>query len=192
SLVREGRSLRPDATIDASLLWVGLLDGVEAEDSKVRTTVEATRGALWVRTGVGGIARYERDPLGSVGTDLAEVPGNPSIAATLWMAQHSIRTAQRAQDLDSARTLLLWCSARAEGWGALPEQLHPYRGETTSASPSMAAHAWLVSTVVDYVERLRSLRRCERCGAPAAARQERRIEAPLETLLPGFVAHADR
>jgi GH15 family glucan-1,4-alpha-glucosidase len=28
SLVREGRSLRPDVTIDASLLWIGLLDGV--------------------------------------------------------------------------------------------------------------------------------------------------------------------
>ncbi len=188
SLAREGRSLRPDATIDASLLWIGLLDGVEAEDSKVRATVEATRAALWVRTGVGGIARYERDPLGSVGTDLAEVPGNPSIAATLWLAQHSIRTAQRAQDLDPARTLLLWCSARAEGWGALPEQLHPYRGETTSASPSMTAHAWLVSTVVDYVERLRSLRRCERCGAPAPARQERWIDAPAEPSGVGVVA----
>ncbi|TMC68190.1 MAG: hypothetical protein E6J13_15150 [Chloroflexi bacterium] len=192
SLVREGRSLGPDATIDASLLWIGLFDGVEAEDSKVRTTVEATRAALWVRTGVGGIARYERDQLGSVGTDLAEVPGNPSIAATLWLAQHSIHTAQRAQELDPARTLLLWCAARAEGWGGLPEQLHPYRGETTAASPSMAAHAWLVSTVVDYVERLRNLRRCERCGAPVTARHERRIDGLQEPSLPGLVAHTER
>ena len=145
-----------------------------------------------MRTGVGGIARYERDQLGSVGTDLAEVPGNPSIAATLWLAQHSIHTAQRAQELDPARTLLLWCAARAEGWGGLPEQLHPYRGETTAASPSMTAHAWLVSTVVDYVERLRNLRRCERCGAPVTARQERRIDGLLEPSLPGLVAHTER
>ncbi len=184
SLVREGRSLRSDATLDASLLWIGLLDGVESEDSKVRSTAEATRAALWVRTGVGGIARYERDPLGSVGTDLAEIPGNPSIAATLWLAKHSILTAQRAHALEAARTLLLWCAARAEGWGALPEQLHPYRGETTSASPSMTAHAWLVGTVVDYVERLRSLKRCERCGQPAPAHRERRIETTLETNAP--------
>jgi glucoamylase len=179
SLVREGRSLRPDSTLDASLLWIGLLEGAEAEDSKVRATAEAARAALWVHTGVGGIARYERDPLGSVGTDLAEVPGNPWIAATLWLARHSIQTAQRAQELDSARTLLLWCAARSESWGALPEQLHPYRGETTSASPSMTAHAWLVGTVVDYVERLRSLKRCDRCGQPAPAHRERRIESPF-------------
>jgi hypothetical protein len=62
----------------------------------------------------------------------------------------------------------------------LPEQLHPYRGETTSASPSMTAHAWLVATVVDYVERLRGLKRCERCGQPAPVHRERRIETPLE------------
>ena len=184
SAVREGRSLRPDATLDASLLMIGLLEGAEAEDSKVRSTADATRAALWVRTGVGGIARYERDPLGSVGTDLAEVPGNPWIAATLWLARHSILTAQRAQELDPARTLLLWCAARAEGWGALPEQLHPYRGETTSASPSMIAHAWLVGTVVEYVERLRSLKRCDRCGQPTPANRERRIEAPLAAGVP--------
>ena len=180
SLIQEGRTLRPDPTLDASLLWLGLIDGLEAEDSKVRATVAAARGTLWVRTGVGGMARYERDPLGSVGTDLEEVPGNPWIAATLWLAQHSVVTAQRSQDLDPARTLLLWCAARAEGWSALPEQLHPYRGETTSTMPSMGAHAWLVETVIDYVERLRSLGRCDRCGAPARARLERRSESSTE------------
>ncbi len=184
AVAREGRGLSPDGALDASLLWLGLLDGVEAEDSKVKATVAAVKGALWVRTGVGGIARFERDPLGSVGTDLAEVPGNPWVTTTLWLAQHSILTAQRTQDLDQARTLLLWCAARAEGWGSLPEQLHPYRGETTSAMPSMSAHAWLVATVIDYVDRLRSLKRCDRCGAPAQARRER--------LLPGLVAHLDR
>lgn len=184
AVARDGRGLSPDGELDASLLWLGLLDGLEAEDPKVKATVTAVKGALWVRTGVGGIARFERDPLGSVGTDLAEVPGNPWITTTLWLAQHSILTAQRTQDLDQARTLLLWCAARSEGWSGLPEQLHPYRGETTSAMPSMPAHAWLIATVIDYVDRLRSLRRCDRCGAPAQARRER--------LLPGLVAHPDR
>jgi len=173
SLVMEGRTLRPDPTLDASILWPGLLEGIEAEDTRVKATVAAVRGSLWVRTGIGGIARYERDPLGSVGTDLAEVPGNPWIEATLWMGEHAIQSARRVQDLEAARTILLWCAARAEGWSLLPEQLHPYRGETTSSTPSLLAHAWLVETVVDYVERLRELTRCDRCGAPATSRADR-------------------
>ncbi len=190
SLIPEGRTLRPDPSLDASLLWLGLLDGLEAEDAKVRATVAEIRSTLWVRTGVGGIARYERDPLGSVGTDLAEVPGNPWIAATLWLAQHSIRTAQKAQDLDPARTILLWCAARSEGSSLLPEQLHPYRGETTSVTPSLSAHAWLVATVVDYVDRIRTLGRCDRCGAPAQPRAERRVESRMETATQGVISGA--
>lgn len=190
SIAREGRMLRPDPTVDASLLWTGLLDDLEAEDPRVRATVEAVRSALWVRTGVGGIARYERDPLGSVGTDLAELPGNPWIVTTLWLAQHSVRAARRVQDLDPARTLLLWCAARAEGWGALPEQLHPYGGETAATCPSLIAHAWLVGTVVDYVERLRILKRCERCGAPVPIRRELPPATYADFSPPSRVAHS--
>jgi GH15 family glucan-1,4-alpha-glucosidase len=188
SLVQEGRTFRPDSTLDASLLWLGLLEGMEAEDSRIRATTAAVRSTLWVRTGIGGIARYERDPLGSVGTDLAEVPGNPWIAATLWLAQHSIRGAGRAHDLDPARTILLWTAARAEGWSLLPEQLHPYRGETTASTPSLAAHAWLVGTVVDYVERLRNLGRCDRCGAPAQGALQKGAAPHLEPAAPGVAS----
>jgi GH15 family glucan-1,4-alpha-glucosidase len=147
--------------------------------------VDAVRSELWVRTGVGGVARFEHDPLGAVGT--AEIPGNPWIETTLWLAQHAVRSAKRAQDLDAARTILLWCAARAEGWGGLPEHLHPYRGETTAVAPAMAAHAWFVATVVDYVERLRHLRRCERCGAPAPVLREERALPRAEASLPGLV-----
>jgi GH15 family glucan-1,4-alpha-glucosidase len=194
SVAREGRGLMPDPTMDATLLWLGLWEDSEVEDARVRSTVDAVRESLWVRTGVGGLARQERDPLATVGTDLAEVPGTPHVAPTLWLAAHAIRGARRAQDLDPARTLLLWCAARAEGAGVLPELLHPYRGETKGASPSLMAHAWLAATVIDYVDRLRLLRRCDRCGAPAPARREKRAPAMGETigepprLLPGLVA----
>jgi len=189
SLTRDGRTVRAEQRLDASLLWLGILGETEAEDARVRATVDAVKDALWVRTGVGGIARYERDPVDSVGTELPDVPGSPSVAATLWLAQHGIRIARRAQDLDPARTLLLWCAARTEGWGGLPERLHPYRGATTSPAPSLQAHAWLVSTVVDYAERLRNLRRCERCGAPAGTGREKRVAAVADPLAPGLVAH---
>ncbi|HEX7078774.1 MAG TPA: glycoside hydrolase family 15 protein [Candidatus Eisenbacteria bacterium] len=189
SAPREGDARAVDATLDASLLWLGLFDDLEPEDPRVRATVDAVKARLWVRTGVGGLARYERDALGSIGSDLAEVPGNPWIAATLWLAQHSIRSARSLQDLAGARILLLWAAARAEGAGCLPEQLHPYGGGTVSASPSLGAHAWFVATVADYVERARTLTRCERCGEPAPARRERRVAVDARPSLPGIVAH---
>jgi GH15 family glucan-1,4-alpha-glucosidase len=191
SVAREGRGHRADTTVDASLLSIGLWGEMEPEDARVRATVEAVRETLGVRTGVGGIARYERDPLYSVGSELAEVPGSPSVAATLWLASHAIRAARRTQELDPARTLLLWCAARAEGWSGLPEQLHPYRGETRSACPSLLAHAWLVAAVSDYAERLRLLRRCDRCGAPASGGRGKRGLALSDPLAPGLVAHAN-
>jgi GH15 family glucan-1,4-alpha-glucosidase len=191
SVAREGRALRADPAVDASLLTLGLWGEMEPEDARVRATVESIRESLWVRTGVGGIARYERDPLYSVGGDLREVPGSPSILATLWLASHAIRVARRTQELDPARTLLLWCAARAEGWSGLPEQLHPYRGETRSACPSMITHAWLVTTVTDYSERLRGLKRCERCGAPASTGRAKRGLALPDPLAPSLVAHAE-
>jgi GH15 family glucan-1,4-alpha-glucosidase len=190
AVTREGRAFHADTTVDASLLTLGLWGEMEPEDARVRATVDAVRETLWVRTGVGGIARYERDPLYSVGSELAEVPGSPSVMATLWLASHAIRVARRTQELDPARTLLLWCAARAEGWSGLPEQLHPYRGETRAACPSMIAHAWLVATVAEYWERVRLLKRCDRCGAPASSGRGKRGLALPDPLAPGLVAHA--
>ncbi|HEU4724843.1 MAG TPA: hypothetical protein VFU59_06040, partial [Candidatus Eisenbacteria bacterium] len=185
---------RLDATADASLLLLGLLDDFEPEDPRVRATVADVKERLWVRTGTGGLARYEGDRVGSVGGDVAspaEIPGSPNIAATLWLALHEIRASRRLQDLEPARTILFWAAARAEGIGLLPERLHPYRGRTVGPAPSLAAHAWFVQAAIDYSERVRLLTRCERCGEPSPARRERRrpgAPAARTGSLPGVVA----
>ena len=185
---------RVDGTADASLLLLGLLDDFEPEDPRVRATVAETKERLWVRTGTGGLARYEGDRVGSVGGDVTaptDVPGSPNVAATLWLALHAIRAARRLQDLEPARTILFWAAARAEGIGLLPERLHPYRGRTVGPAPSLAAHAWFVQTAIDYSERVRLLTRCDRCGEPSPARRERRragAPALRAGSLPGVVA----
>jgi GH15 family glucan-1,4-alpha-glucosidase len=189
-----------DETADASLLLIGLLDDFEPEDPRVRATVADVRERLWVRTGTGGLARYEGDRVGSIGGGVFEggdLPGSPNVAATLWLALHATRAARRVQDLEPARTILFWAAARAEGVGLLPERLHPYRGRNTGPLPSLAAHAWFVQAAVDYCERSRLLTRCDRCGEPAPARRERRrsgVRRPAAesstpaASLPGIVA----
>jgi GH15 family glucan-1,4-alpha-glucosidase len=173
ALLETGEGRERDDAIDASLLTIGLLDDFEPEDPRVAATVAAVRERLWVRTGTGGLARYEGDPIGSVGGGGADVPGSPHVAPTLWLALHAIRAARKLQDLEPARTILFWAAARAEGAGLLPERLHPYRGRTTAPAPSLTAHAWFVRAAVEYAERARELTRCERCGEPAPARRVR-------------------
>ena len=184
SVVVEEGERRLDATLDASLLWLGLFDDLEPEDPRVRATCAAVRGGLWVRSGVAGLARHEADAAGP-GSDRAA--GRPSIAPTLWLAQHMIRVARKSQDLEEARILLLWAAARAEGTGLLPERLDPASGGADGVCPSLDATAAFVATVLDYGERARLLARCDRCGEPAPARRARRV-ADRVALLPGVVA----
>jgi GH15 family glucan-1,4-alpha-glucosidase len=189
---------RADTTLDASLLRLGLLDDLEPEDPRVRSTVAAVRAALWVRAG-GGLARHESDAAGP-GMETGHLgPGGPgglaSVTATLWLAQHAIRSARKLQDLEGARVLLLWTAARAEGVGLLPERVGA-AGSGAGApegaigpSPSLAATAAYVTTVLDYRERARLLLRCDRCGEPAPARRARRAAERNGASLPGIVAH---
>ena len=174
-----------DATLDASLLRLGLLDDLEPEDPRVKATVQAVRGALWLRSVTGGLARNEADAAGVPGD---EGGGRPSITATLWLAQHAVRAARRLQDLEDARVILMWTAARAEGMGLLPERLDVGRG-APEASPSLAATAAYVTTVLDYRDRARLLARCDRCGEPAPARRARRGADRISGSLPGIVAH---
>ena len=184
-LIVDGVERRLDPSLDASLLWLGLFDDLEPEDPRVRATAAAVRASLWVRSGTAGLARHEGD-IAHAGIEREPRPGRPSIAPTLWLAQHAIRAARKTQDLEDARILLLWASARAEGTGLLPETLDPATGAADGICPSLAATAAYVTTVLDYGERARLLARCDRCGEPAPARRSRRGASPA--LLPGLVA----
>jgi len=182
SVNRRGDEGRIDATPDASLLWIPLFGGLEPEDARVRATVSIVRERLWLREGPGGLLPYEPTSRPPEVDDL-----RPSVPATLWLALHAARAARTLRDLDTARTLLLWCAARAGETGLLPERLGAGGTEDEASAPYMPAHACYVRAVVEYEERYRAIQRCERCGAPARARRAgpELVEAPL----PGIVAH---
>lgn len=183
SLVRRGDEIRVDATIDASLLWVTLFADVDPGDARVRATAEAVRDQLWLGEGPGGLRPY--DPVAA--PSLAAEAERPSVPATLWLALHAVRAARSLRDLDTARTILLLCAARATDTGLLPERLAAGGVEEPSPAPHMPAHAWFVRAAVEYEERFRIIQRCDRCGAPARAR--RAAPELVEGSLPGLVGH---
>lgn len=153
----------PDMTVDASLFGLFRFGVFAPESAEVRATMRAVEERLWVRTEVGGVARYEGDGYMRVADG---VPGNPWFICTLWLADYKIALAQTADDLRAALDLLRWAVRRALPSGVLAEQVHPLTGAPLSVSPLTWSHATFVSTVVSYLRRLESMTKCATCGRP--------------------------
>src|SRR5207244_5521463 len=123
----------------------------------VEGTMKSIREKLWVQTEIGGLARYENDSYQRA-TDAGDVPGNPWLICTLWLAEHAIARASSVAELQSALDLVRWVRAKARPSLVLPEQIHPFTGAPLSVSPFTWSHAQVVSVVRGYLECIRELR----------------------------------
>ena len=148
-----------DRTVDASIAGLWIFGMYPPDDSRIVKTMAVIRDRLWVKTEVGGLARYEGDQYYRVSPDAA-VPGNPWFICTLWLAQWYAETACRGEDLKAALDLLKWTCDHALRSGVLAEQIHPHDGTPLSVSPLTWSHAALISTVHAY------LRARARVGSP--------------------------
>ncbi|MCA1850174.1 MAG: glycoside hydrolase family 15 protein, partial [Acidobacteria bacterium] len=155
-----------DETIDASLFGIFYFGAFAPDEEVVRSTMSAVRERLWVKTPVGGVARYEGDGYMRVAEDNKTVPGNPWFICTLWLADYSIAAAQTFEDLNGAVEILEWAVGRALPSGVLAEQVDPLTGASLSVSPLTWSHATLVATVMAYLRKLETLRACAACGSP--------------------------
>ncbi len=167
-----------DSDVDASLFALFAMDMLDVGDPRLQATMEAIEKRLWVRTEVGGIARYENDGYHRMSEDTRNVPGNPWFICTLWLAQWYIARAQNQQQLQAALPIMEWAASHALPSGALPEQLHPYTGAPVSVSPLTWSHATVVSTVTAYTHKARAMTRCPTCGRHRQARQPGRRSLP--------------
>jgi GH15 family glucan-1,4-alpha-glucosidase len=119
--------------------------------------MQAIYDRLWVRTPVGGIARYEDDYYFQASSDVKHVPGNPWFVTTLWMADWYIAVAKTIRDLEPALDLLSWAARNASEAGLLPEQVHPFTGKPLSVMPLTWSHAAYVTTILHYQAKIAKL-----------------------------------
>jgi GH15 family glucan-1,4-alpha-glucosidase len=152
-LIVEGGKLKPDHVVDAATLHVGLMGVLPPDDPRVVATAKRVEERLWI-PGRGGLARYEGDYYFRRYDDL---PGNPWIICTCWLAQHYIQSAKAAKDLEKPLSMLEWVCEQATSTGVLPEQLDPRTGEHLSVSPLTWSHAEFVKTCFDFVGKLGEL-----------------------------------
>jgi len=158
-----GEAVR-DSTPDSSLFGLHFLGLLDPDDPKLVATLETVRTALWVRTEVGGLARYSGDYYHAVTHDWERVPGNPWFIAQCWLASWQIARAETTEELAEAMKPLEWVTAHATSAGLFPEQVHPYSGMPLSVTPLTWSHAEFVATVRDYLARAASFEICPSCG----------------------------
>lgn len=165
---RDDGTWRYDKTMDASLMGLWYFGMFAPDDPEIVSTMETMRDRLWVKTDVGGLARYEDDYYHQVSDDTENVPGNPWFICTLWLAQWAIAKAQSEEELERALELLDWVADHDLHSGVMAEQVHPYTNQPLSVSPLTWSHATLVMTVQEYLEKRAELSRCPACGQPMA------------------------
>ena len=157
-LLRDDDVLELDPAIDASAFGTFYLDVFPAESAMVEGTMRAIREKLWVPTESGGVARYEHDRYHRA-IDDNDVPGNPWLICTLWLAEHAVARATTVAELQSALDLVRWARSKARPSLILPEQIDPESGAPLSVAPFTWSHAQVISVVRGYLDALRFLRR---------------------------------
>ncbi|TAL27459.1 MAG: glycoside hydrolase family 15 protein [Nitrospirae bacterium] len=167
TIIPEGdNSFKPDNAIDASIYAPFYFGAFEAMDEKVVNTMNAVKEQLWVKTSVGGIARYPGDSYHRVTEDIQNVPGNPWFICTLWLAQWYIAKAKSMEELNEAIPILEWVASRALPSGVLAEQVHPFTNQPLSVSPLTWSHAAFVTAALEYLNKLEEIDICPMCGSP--------------------------
>ncbi len=143
-----------DKTIDSSISTIFAYEVLDVKDSMVKNTMDALESSLWVKTDVGGMARYQNDNYRRVSLDTS---GNPWFISTLRLARWHIAKASMLKELETAMELLKWAARNALASGALAEQLDPYSGKPLSATPLLWSHAEFVLAVSEYISKYQEI-----------------------------------
>lgn len=150
-------SITKDLTLESSLYGLFAFQVFDPNDNRVVRTMEAVEKGLTVKSMVGGVCRYQNDYYFQKSQDIANIPGNPWIICTLWMAEWRIARATSLADLQKPLETLKWVVKNAFESGVLPEQLDPYTGKPLSVAPLTWSHSTYVLTVLKYLEKYEEL-----------------------------------
>jgi GH15 family glucan-1,4-alpha-glucosidase len=146
-----------DTELDSSLFGLWYFGMFPADDSRIVSTMKAIQDHLWIKTDIGGVARYEHDYYHQVTDDKTNVPGNPWFICTLWLAEWQIAVANSTEDLRPALNILNWTARHTLQSGIMAEQVHPYSGAPLSVSPLTWSHATLVLTIRELLAKQSAL-----------------------------------
>lgn len=150
----EEGNIKTDNTLDFSSIYgIVRFRVLDIDDQKITASIN-TMEELAKKIPIGGMMRHEND---SYYKSHLEIPGNPWIITTLWLAQYYIIKAKEEKDFDKVKEILKWVVEKAGSTGTLPEQLDPITGNHLSATPLTWSHSEFVNTVINYLEKVEEL-----------------------------------
>lgn len=152
-----GKTVERNTRPDASLAHIWMFGVLPPDDPRVVSTMRRLEEHLTVRSPTGGIARYTGDRYHGVTEPSAEVPGNPWIVTTLWIAQWHIAMAKTREDLRKPFDMLQWARKLMSPAGILAEQMDPFTGAPLSVAPLTWSHAVFAETILAYGAKLEEL-----------------------------------
>jgi GH15 family glucan-1,4-alpha-glucosidase len=156
-----------DASCDASLWGLFAFGLYSVDHPKIISTFATLREKLWVKTQVGGMARYENDSYQRVSP---EVTGNPWFICSLWLADYLTERAQNEKDLAPTLAIMKWVCDHSLPSGVLAEQINPLTGEALSVSPLTWSHATFVASTQRILRRIGKMKVCPECGSSLIGR----------------------
>ena len=171
---RQG-NLTPDWTQDAAIFGLFAFGMFDPNYAPYTKAMDGLFERLWVKTDVGGVARYVNDYYFQTTNDVEKVAGNPWFICTLWRARYAIARARSREELERALPLMQWVAERALPSGILAEQVNPFTDQPLSVSPLTWSHAEFITTFLAYLDKLSTLGECPMCHRPLYLRE--RFEA---------------
>ncbi|QHT61896.1 glycoside hydrolase family 15 protein [Paenibacillus lycopersici] len=167
-LIQKDNRWVKDMTLESSLFAIWEFGVLPVDDERVVKTMQAIKNGLSVKTHVGGVARYTNDYYFQQSGDIENVPGNPWVICTLWVANYEIESARTLADLIKPRETLQWVVNTGLSSGLLPEQLNPNDGSPMSVAPLTWSHATYVQSVTRYAEKFAALSAAEAASSGSA------------------------
>jgi len=176
-----------DLTLDCSLFSLVHFGVLEVDDPRMIATATAVSDQLWVKTPVGGLARFQGDvSMYSADSVPQDIPGDPCVYTTLWMAENQIARAQTVEEIKQAIPVLEWAVSNAGRTGFFSDILRPFPISEKRVRPSIESHAEFVIAVIRYLEKLENLHRCEKCGQPVYQTRDSEVRSNPETVNPSM------
>jgi len=145
--INKDGSIYKDFTAESSLLLISKFGIVPVDDYRFLNTLKYIEEKLWIKEGIGGLARYEGDYYHRVSENVA---GNPWVITTLWLADVYLELGEYNKTFE----LINWVLKRKSESGLLAEQYDPFTGEPLSVNPLTWSHSTFCYIVQNLSKKL--------------------------------------
>lgn len=146
----ENTECKKDLKYDSSILLTLLFDNFyDKYKDRLLLTSGKTVDELWIKSEIGGMARFKNDRYHQLTRDIKNIPGNPWIYTTLLAGFYYLKI----DNFEKVKEIFDWVEDKALDSGILAEQVHPHTGESISIAPYVLSHSMYILLINEYVKK---------------------------------------